>query len=231
MLVFASVAALYLTGAWDITYSELIPYATPGFVAFAVCALASGWIADHWSRQGMMVVFFLGIGISSILTCLAETPMQIAAGLFCIGVFASIYHPVGLAMVVEQRQRTGTALAVNGVFGNLGVASAALITGILIDTFGWHSAFYLPGILCTVIGIIYLFFVRSEARHSEDHIAQKSGSSNQHKQLPTRALISVFAIIFCTTALGGLIFQSTTFSLPKVFAESLEQLLLAHLLN
>ncbi len=170
----------------------------------------------------MMVIFFLGIGISSILTCLAETPLQIAVGLFFIGVFGSIYHPVGLAMVVEQRQRTGTALAVNGVFGNLGVASAALITGILIDTFGWRSAFYLPGVLCTLIGVAYLFFVRSEGRQPEDQSALKSGASNEHKQLPTRALISVFAIIFFTTALGGLIFQSTTFSLPKVFAESLE---------
>ncbi len=222
MLIFATVAALYLIGAWDMAYSELIPYATPGFVAFAVCSLASGWIADHWSKSGMIVIFFFGIGISSILTALANTPLQIAAGLFCIGVFASIYHPVGLAMVVEQRKRTGTALAVNGVFGNLGVASAALITGILIDTFGWRSAFYLPGILCVAIGLLYLMFVRSEARQVENQSVSKPVTADEHKQASTRALLPVFAIIFFTTAMGGLIFQSTTFSLPKVFAESLE---------
>jgi MFS family permease len=137
MLVFASVAALRLTGEWGMSYAALIPYATPGFIAFGVCAVLAGWIADKWSREGMIVIFFIGIGISSILAGLANTPIQIAVGLTLIGIFAAIYHPVGLAMVVQGRVRTGMPLAVNGVFGNLGVASAALLTGFLIDSAGF----------------------------------------------------------------------------------------------
>ena len=68
MLVFASAAALTLARDWGMSYAELIPYATPGFVAFAVCSIPAGWIADKWSRQGMMVIFFLGIGVSGIVT-------------------------------------------------------------------------------------------------------------------------------------------------------------------
>ena len=52
-----------------------------------------------------------------------------AVYLILVGVFAAIYHPVGLALVVHDRQRTGVPLAINGIFGNMGVASAALITG------------------------------------------------------------------------------------------------------
>jgi MFS family permease len=103
MLIFASVAALRLNDEWGMSYAELIPYATPGFVAFGVCAILAGWIADKWSRAGMIVIFFIGIGLSSILAGMASSPLQIAAGLSLIGVFAAIYHPVGLAMVVHGR--------------------------------------------------------------------------------------------------------------------------------
>jgi MFS family permease len=220
MLVFATVAALRLNSEWGMGYAELIPYATPGFIAFGVCALVAGWIADKWSREGMIVVFFIGIGISSMLTGLATNPLQIAIGLTLIGIFAAIYHPVGLAMVVQDRVKTGMPLAINGVFGNLGVASAALLTGFLIDAVGWRSAYYLPGAVSILLGICYWIFVAREK--PLDGIA--SSTAKQQTAPPAIAkatLIRVFAIIFFTTAIGGLIFQSTTFALPRIFAERL----------
>ena len=101
MLIFATAAALRLTTEWGLSYAQLIPYATPGFIAFGVCAIPAGWLADKWSRQGMMVVFFIGIGLSSVLAGAAANPTQIAVCLALVGVFAAIYHPVGLAMVVQ----------------------------------------------------------------------------------------------------------------------------------
>ena len=104
----------------------------------------------------MMVIFFIGIGFASMLTALAETPLQIGAGLFAIGCFAAIYHPVGLAMVVHGRVKTGVPLAVNGIFGNMGVASAALIAGLMIDQTGWRTAFVLPGAISISTGLLGL---------------------------------------------------------------------------
>ena len=95
-LIFATVAALVLYREWGVGYAELLAYATPGFFAFGLFALPAGWLADRWSRDGMMVVFFAGIGLASIATGFASTPLQIGIGLFVIGMFAAIYHPVGL---------------------------------------------------------------------------------------------------------------------------------------
>ena len=224
MLVFASVAALRLSAEWNMSYAELVPYATPGFVAFGVCAVLAGWIADKWSRQGMIVIFFIGIGLSSILAGLARSPLEIAASLTLIGIFAAIYHPVGLAMVVQDRVRTGLPLAINGVFGNLGVASAALLTGFLIDTAGWRSAFVVPGVVSILLGFGYLLFLRAEpAPPPADESAAKArgGAAQGAPAVARNMLMRVFAIIFFTTAIGGLIFQSTTFALPKIFDERL----------
>jgi MFS family permease len=226
MLVFATVAALSLSQEWGMSYAELIPYATPGFVAFGVCAVPAGWLADRWSRNGMMVVFFIGLGLSSVFTSLAQTPLQIGIGLFAIGIFAGIYHPVGLALVVQGRENTGVPLAFNGIFGNMGVACAALITGFFIDHEGWHSAFVWPGIVSITIGMAYawvLYAGRSIiTKGTSHHITKKK--LEETKSMDRRLLGRVFGIIFLSTALGGLIFQSTTFALPKVFDERLTEL-------
>jgi MFS family permease len=226
MLVFASVAALTLSHEWGMNYAELIPYATPSFVAFGVCAVPAGWLADKWSRNGMMVVFFIGIGLSAILTTLAETPFQMGIGLFAIGLFAAIYHPVGLALVVQGRENTGLPLAFNGIFGNMGVACAALITGFLIDHAGWRSAFVWPGVVSIATGIAFtvLLFMGRGTGTKEAHNSVADKKASEAQAMDRRLLARVFVIIFFSTAVGGLIFQSTTFTLPKVFDERLAEL-------
>ena len=227
MLVFATAAALTLAREWGMSYAELIPYATPGFVAFGLFSLPAGWLADKWSREGMMLVFFFGIGISAVATALAQSPLQMAFGLFAIGVFGAIYHPVGLPLVIQGYVKTGLRIAVNGVFGNLGVASAALLTGYLVDQSGWRSAFIWPGLVTIVIGIGYAFLVARV--HSKEPSADEGGASpatatTGNLQLGRNLLIRIFAIVFFSTAVGSLVFQSTTFTLPKIFDERLGDL-------
>ena len=222
LLVFATVAALTLTREWGMTYAELILYATPALIAFGLCALPAGWLADRWSREGMMLVFFLGMGASACATSFASTPIEIAMGLFAIGVFGAIYHPVGLALVIQGRERTGVPLAVNGVFGNLGVACAALFSGLLVDHSGWQAAFIWPGVATFIIGIGYAGFLYLGSSHSltQEPDAVKKKQAGQVK-VDSGMFKRILSIVFFSTALGGLIFQSTTFALPKVIDEVL----------
>ena len=227
MLVFATAAALTLAREWGMSYAELIPYATPGFVAFGLFSLPAGWLADKWSREGMMLVFFFGIGISAVATALAQSPLQMAFGLFAIGVFGAIYHPVGIPLVIQGYVKTGLRIAVNGVFGNLGVASAALLTGYLVDQSGWRSAFIWPGLVTIVIGVGYAFLVargRSKEPSADEGGASPATATTGNLQLGRNLLIRIFAIVFFSTAVGSLVFQSTTFSLPKIFDERLGDL-------
>jgi len=64
----------------------------------------------------MMGVFFIGIGLASITTSFARTPFEIGVGLFVVGVFAAIYHPVGLAIVVAKWKNTGMRIAMASSF-------------------------------------------------------------------------------------------------------------------
>ena len=224
MLIFATVAALALWREWGLGYADLLKYATPGFVAFGLFSYPAGWLADKWSREGMMIAFFVGIGLMSILTGLAQNPLQLGIGLFAIGVFAAIYHPVGLAIVVAKWKNTGMRIAVNGVWGNLGVASAALITGYFIDNGGWRVAFFAPGLFSIGTGIAYAALRWNEIGALEGRNAVSVAAASGLLAADYKAMLfRVSAIVFATTAISSIVFQSTTFALPKIFDERLQE--------
>ncbi len=228
-LVFATVAAVALNREWGLSYAQLAAYATPGFVSFALFSLPAGRLADRWSREGMMAVYFVGLGLSSIATALARTPIEISIGLFTLGIFAAIYHPVGLALLVQGRAKTGMTIAINGVYGNMGVGSAALVTGYFIDHGGWRLAFIAPGIICIMLGLAYAWLMRAEIGERNAHAVRKdaavSASRGETITIDKSTLLRISVIIFITAALSSLIFQAVTFSLPKVFDERLQSII------
>ncbi|CAN5384420.1 MFS transporter [soil metagenome] len=221
-LIFATVAALALSREWGLSYSELLKYATPGFFAFGLFSLPAGWLADKWSREGMIAVFFVGIGASSIATAFAQTPLQVGIGLFVVGVFAAIYHPVGLAIVTQRWKNTGMRLAMNGIWGNLGVASAALITGYFIDHGGWRTAFVVPGVFSIIVGILYTIHQWSEVSTAHQKVAAPVVAAPAQTADMKALVLRITVIVFVTTAVSSLVFQSTTFALPKIFDERLQ---------
>ena len=225
LLIFATAAALALIHDWEMSYGQLIPYSTAGFIAFGLFSLPSGWLADRWSREGMICVFFIGIGIASVGASSAQSPLGIAVWLFILGVFASIYHPVGLALIAKGGQKMGRDIAVNGVWGNMGVGFAAFMTGLMIDYVGWRAAFWLPGLISIGIGVLYFMDFRENILiklkiGNASVTSETSFMGNNDRQL-RRLMIRVSVIIFFTTAVSAIIFQSTTFALPKVFDERL----------
>jgi MFS family permease len=217
MLIFPTVV-LAMGAELGRGYADLLPLSLGGFIAFGAFSIPAGWLADRWSRQGMMVVFFFGIGTAGILTGFATGPVQIALGLTLVGVFAAIYHPVGIAMLVANRENVGRVLGVNGVFGNVGVAFSALIAGALADTVGWRAAFIVPGGIAVAVGIAFVALVPRGA--TQGAAARKTGVY----RISRADLARVFAILTVATACGGVIFNATTVAMPKVFDERLSAL-------
>jgi MFS family permease len=216
MLVFPTVV-IALAREWQRGYAELLPLALGGFIAFGAFALPAGWLADHWSRYKMMAVFFFGIGVSMCLTGFAQTPWQVGLGLTLVGVFAAIYHPVGIAMLVAAPENMGRALGWNGLWGNLGLAVAALAAGALMDWWSWRAAFFIPGIVSMAAAAGFLMLVKDPGP-----VQKRSKTIGLHADARTTARI--FAILLIATACGGVIFNSTTIAMPKVFDERLQAL-------
>ena len=219
MLLYATVV-LVLERELGRDYGDLLLPSTAGFVAFAAGTLPAGWLGDRWSKQGMLAVMFLGLGAASLLTALAVGVWQIAAGLAAIGLFASIYHPIGIAMVAEEGTQgtgrgVGRALGVNGVWGNMGVAAAPLLVGTLGTLWGWRAAFAVPGAVALVTGLGFLLLIR----HAPPAKARRAPPAARPA---SRALIRrVFIFVPVASLFGGLVFSAMTVALPKILAEAL----------
>src|ERR1700735_1658606 len=173
MLIFAA-AVIVMGPALGMSYSELLPYATPGFVAFGAGSLLTGWLGDRWSRRHMMVIFFVGIGASMIAVGLVQNRFQLGAALLSIGLFASIYHPVGTAMIVSYAGKLGREVGLNGAGAHVGGASAARVTGIVGQYLGWRWAFILPGIATIGIGLCFMALVSHEDRSNAKQAAAQA---------------------------------------------------------
>jgi MFS family permease len=217
MLIFPTVV-LAMAPEFGRSYSEMLPLSLGGFIMFGACSLPAGWLADRWSRRGMMVMFFVGIGAASMLTGLAGSTLQIGLGLTLIGVFGAIYHPVGIAMLVSGRDKVGRVLGVNGVFGNFGVALAALLAGALAYWINWRAAFLIPGALSVAIGIAFALLVPAAPATA------RQSSRAAGLVISRNTLMRVFTILTIATMCSGVIFNATTVAMPKVFDERLTAL-------
>ena len=209
---------LTLEGVFGRSYGELLSLAVPGFIAFAAGTLPAGWLGDRWSRPGMLAIFFVGIGAAAILTGFARTPFELAVGLTLIGLFASIYHPVGIAMLVEGRDKVGKLLGVNGVAGNLGLAAAAIVAAALSDAISWRAAFIVPGAVTLTIGVWFIAACRQWRNSGAESTRPALGGSWGR---PSGTLLRLVLVIGVATALTGLTFQTTTIALPKLFDDGL----------
>lgn len=212
ILIYPTVV-IALGAVFNESYSTLIALSTASFVAFGLFSLPAGWLGDRWSRRNLMLIFYLGVGVCLIGAALAPNLPMLGVALFGVGVFAAIYHPVGMAMLVEAATQRGRTLAFNGVCGNLGVALAAGMTAALTAFLSWRGAFFVPGVICLLTGVAYAIMMPGEKRHG---VARSKA--------PDVALSPVLAatifVLFVVVALSaGLVFNTISIALPKIVDE------------
>ena len=204
-------AVLHLPQVFDLPYGELLSLSSLGLLLFGVAALPAGWLGDRWSQVGMMVIFFVGMGAGAIVTGLADGPGMIFWGLTLIGLFAAIYHPVGIAWIVASARKQGMSLGINGVFGNAGNSIAPVFVGVMIDYFSWRAAFVIPGVVSVLAGVALLV---------SWHRGRVADARTDRVPPPAREpgdAYRVFAILTLTMACTGFVYAGLTNTMPKMF--------------
>ncbi|MDP6896175.1 MAG: MFS transporter, partial [Rhodospirillales bacterium] len=153
--IFFTLVPLALEDEFGLSHGETVALIFFGNLLFGLAAPLAGWLADRWTATGMMAIFYVGTGAAMIMCGMVESPLALGFWLGMTGLFASIYHPVGIAWLVRESVNTGTVLGVNGIFGSLGTAAAAVMAGWLVHLYGWRSAYILPGIVVIVTGLVF----------------------------------------------------------------------------
>ena len=219
MLIYPTVV-IALESEFAAPFHQLIGLMLVGNILFGAAALPAGYLGDRWSAARMMVIFFIGTGSASILTGCATSPFQIAAGLALVGLFGSIYHPVGIAWIARRTVNRGRALGWNGVYGSIGVGLAPVLAGVITEYWSWRMAFVLPGLLCVLAGLsLWLAILRGRI------VDEKADMRAMPAEAGTRDMRRAAFVLLITISCTGLIYQATSFALPKLFETRLAGLL------
>jgi MFS family permease len=215
LLIFATaVASIALEFGYS-KWEDLMPYSVGAFALFGLGSLPAGRLGDVWGRRIMMIIFFFGIGAAALLTSLTQNAWQLAAALTLLGAFAAIYHPVGIPMLVQNVPNPGAVIGVNGLAGNLGIAVAALVTGLLVKWIGWRAAFAVPGVIAIGCGVLF-----AAVCPKEEHAPSKGKGGKAKVTLTPAMLVRTFAVMTAAAATSSILFNFTTNGNSQLLSES-----------
>ena len=117
-------------------------------------------------------------------------------------------------MLIEAAgERPGRSIGVNGAFGNFGVALAPIVTALMAWRFGWPSAFILPGLACTAIGVAWLFVPA--------HDYARPAGGRPFPEIPPALVRRAVIVLLLIAVVSGLVFNAFTLLIPKLLAERL----------
>jgi MFS family permease len=172
-------------------------------VMFGLGSMPAGRLGDLWGRRKMMLVFFFGTGAACILVGMAKSAWQLGVALTVLGAFASIYHPVGIPMLLRGTVRPGVTIGINAFTGNLGIALAALSTGFFVQHFGWRWAFFIPGIVSILGGIAFAMWMPAEREAPARRVRSLA-------PIPRATFVRAMAAMTAAASAGAIVFQVTT---------------------
>ncbi len=214
LLIFATAVASVAVEFGYANWTDLMPYSVGAFALFGLGALPAGHLGDQWGRRVMMIIFFVGMGVSALLVATTQNAWQLAAALTLLGAFASIYHPVGIPMLVQGVPNPGAVIGLNGLAGNLGIAVAALVTGFLVKWIGWRAAFIVPGLIAIGCGIVFAMICPKEI---EAPARRKGGKARV--ALTPQMLARAFGVMTAAAAVSTILFNFTTNGNSQMLAE------------
>jgi MFS family permease len=202
-------------GPFGESYGPILALATGMFVLYGLLSLPQGWLAQRFGRKILMTAFFLGTALGLIGAGLVHSSTMLAIALAFTGGFIAIYHPIGTTMLVEAAgDKPGKSIGVNGVFGNLGVALAPVITAFLANAVSWRAAFIAPGLFCALVGLLWM---RTPLVPEHLHHANRRPFPPIPPHLVRRAVVVLMLIAMSS----GLVFNAFTLLLPKLLQERL----------
>jgi MFS family permease len=206
MLVFPAIV-LPLTKRLDMEMAAVLGMSFWMYLLFGCTALAWGMIADRWGGKILMRVYYTGAGLSGLAAALwIDSASGLTMALAALGLFSGIYHPTGLGLISKEIKRVSVGMGINGMFGNLGLATAPLLTGVINWFWGPQLAYLFLGGLNLFGLLLMLVFPISASAYS------RTGPKDE----PT-GLLGAFVVLLAAMMLGGIVYRAATVILPTYF--------------
>ncbi len=203
MLAFPAIV-LPLATRLDMPVAKVLGLSFWMYMLFGFTALPWGMVADRWKASPLMILFFVGSGISGLTAAaLMDFPVGLSLSLAAIGLFSGIYHPTGLGLISKEIRRVSVGMGYNGMFGNLGLAMAPLLTGLINWLWGPRIAYVFLGIL-NLSGVAFMLtFPLMETDPVHPASAQDRNRVSK-----------TFLVLLLAMMMGGVVYRGVTVVIP-----------------
>ena len=206
MLVFPAIV-LPLTKHLNMEMAGVLGISFWMYLLFGCTALPWGMIADRRGGRILMRVYYTGAGLSGLAAALwIDSVLGLTIALAALGFFSGIYHPTGLGLISKEIRRVSVGMGINGMFGNLGLATAPLLTGVINWFWGPKLAYLFLGSMNLFGLLLMAIFPISVTGHSREAEKEK-----------TNGLLGAFVVLLAAMMLRGLAYRAATVILPTYF--------------
>lgn len=183
---------------------------------FGFGALLAGWLADRYGAKLMLLVFLGGCIATSIVAFFSPSFGLIFGAMFAMGCFASIYHPVGLALIsrITTPQNRPAALGWHGILGSIGIAAAPLSAALVFGTtgIGWREYYLVLCLPAAAVAVLIAIVLKTDSRQSED--LPTANIPDQPADPDNSQWTTFFQLVF-VGALSGFVYAGLLHFLPR----------------
>lgn len=206
MLVFPAIL-MPLAGRLGMDMGEVLGLSFWMYLLFGLTALPWGVATDRYGAVPFLFLFFAGAGAGGLAAAFfIDSPVALTVCLATIGLFSGIYHPAGLGWISKEIDRVSLGMAYNGIFGNLGLALAPLLAGVVNWLWGVKAVYVAVGAL-NLAGAAMLLLAPTAESPGETRAKPSQGSES----------VRGFLILLGAMMLGGVAYRGATVILPAYF--------------
>jgi AAHS family 4-hydroxybenzoate transporter-like MFS transporter len=149
---------------WTVEVSAFGPIFGAGLLGLMVGTLSFGPIADRVGRKAVIIISTFTFGIFALLTVFAAdlTSLFIFRFLTGLGLGGAMPNIIALTSEYTPLRSRATLITLMFIGFPLGAVIGGAVSAQLIAAYGWHSVFYLGGILpLLLVPVLYLYLPES----------------------------------------------------------------------
>jgi MFS family permease len=217
MLIFPAVLLL-LQKEFSLGYLELGVIGNIMILTYGLGALPGGMIYNLFGPKKLYLICFLGSTAALILVAASSSLILLTAGLALLGAFGSIYHPLANALITAKVREFGRALGIHGAAGNVGLAMAPFVVGLIASYSGWRYAylwFVLPGIILSFWSLFVDMSPQEEIRAIDQSTSEQKPAWRRFKIYFSLPLI----LLYLVNMMGSFCFSGSLTFLPSYMAK------------
>ena len=218
ILIFPSIATP-LSVELNLPFEEVLKISFLMYLFYGLGALPSGFLSDRLIPKVSLLIYFLGIGVSGVLIFFAHYKFQILLSLTVLGMFLSMYHPVGMGVISKSIKNRGMALGLNGMFGSIGIAAAPFLAGTVNYLIGWRYVYLLLSLVSVCFGIV-IYIIKIDFSPVERNRNTQSSGYGQGEIDENKPLY--FLILCVSFCLAGFVYRGQTLVLPTYFERKVQ---------